>query len=139
MMRDTERRLLQACIAIGGCVPVFAGGAGMMFGMDILAGQGVLNGDVSLDSHFRYLSGLLFGIGISFWYAIPTIETRMQYVRLLCLPIVIGGFARLGAALFVGVPKTGMILAIVMELVVTPALCLWQSRIAKLYAEKKHV
>ncbi len=130
-----ERRLLQAAIAIGGCVPVFTGGAGMLFGMNILAGQG----DVSLDSHFRYLSGLLFGIGIAFWYAIPTIETRTQYVRLLCLPIVIGGFARLGAALFVGVPKNGMILAIVMELVVTPALCLWQSRIAKLFAEKKHV
>lgn len=132
MMRETERRLLQACIAMGGCVPVFAGGAGMLFGMDILAGQG----DVSLDSHFRYLSGLLFGIGIAFWYGIPTIETRTQYVRLLCLPIVIGGVARLGAALFVGVPKTGMLLAIVMELVVTPGLCLWQSRVAKLYAGK---
>ncbi len=123
-----ERRLLQACIAIGGCVPVFAGGAGMVLGM----GQG----DLSLDSHFRYLSGLLFGIGIAFWYAIPAIEARTQYVRLLCLPIVIGGFARLGAAVFVGVPKTGMLLAIVMELIVTPGLCLWQSRIAKLYAGK---
>jgi hypothetical protein len=128
MMRETERRLLQASIAIGGCVPVFAGGAGMVLGME--------QGDVSLDSHFRYLSGLLFGIGIAFWYAIPTIETRTQYVRLLCLPIVIGGFARLGEAVFVGVPKTGMLLAIGMELVVTPGLCLWQSRIAKLYAGK---
>lgn len=128
MMRETERRLLQACIAIGGCVPVLAGGAGMVLGME--------QGDVSLDSHFRYLSGLLFGIGIAFWYAIPTIETRTQYVRLLCLPIVIGGFARLGAAVFVGVPKTGMLLAIGMELIVTPGLCLWQSRVAKLYAGK---
>ena len=52
--------------------------------------------------------------------------------------IAIGGFARLGAAVFVGVPKTGMLLAIVMELVVTPGLCPWQSRVAKLYT-RKHV
>ncbi len=134
-----ERRLLQAAIAMGGCVPVFAGGAGMLFGMDVLAGQGDISIDVSRDSHFRYLSGLLFGIGIAFWYAIPTIETKTYHARLLCLPIVMGGFARLGAALFVGVPKTGMIFAIVMDLVITPALCLWQSRIAKLFSEKQHV
>ncbi|HYD18047.1 MAG TPA: DUF4345 domain-containing protein [Patescibacteria group bacterium] len=127
-----ERRALQAAIAVGGLVPVLAGASGMIMGPQLLADPA----NLAVDSHFRYLSGLLFGIGIAFWYAIPTIETRTGYCRLLCLPIVIGGFARLMAAVFIGLPPLPMLLAIGMELAVTPALCAWQARIAR---EAKHV
>ena len=91
---------------------------------------------IAADSHFRYLSGLLFGIGILFWQAIPAIETKTAQVRLLCVPIVIGGCARLAAALFVAVPPLGMLFAIGMELLVTPGLCLWQARIARIAREQ---
>lgn len=121
-----ERRLLQVSIVVGGCVPVFAGFTGMYIGSGVP--------DLTLDSHFRYLSGLLYGIGLAFWYAVPNIEKRTAHVRLLCLLVVLGGFTRLIAALAVGVPPPGSILAIGMELVVTPLLCLWQGRVARRYA-----
>ncbi len=132
MSYKAERKLLQACIAVGGCVPVFAGVTGMLSGLGLLSGEGV----IAADSHFRYLSGLLFGIGILFWQAIPAIETKTAQVRLLCVPIVIGGCARLAAALFVAVPPLGMLFAIGMELLVTPGLCLWQARIARIAREQ---
>ena len=121
-----ERRLLQIFVLIGACVPVCAGGAGMIFGANMLSGTP----DISLDSHMRYLSGLLFAIGIGFWAAIPDIEKKTSHVRLLTFLVVMGGLARLASAIFVGIPSTPMLLAIGMELIVTPLLCLWQSRIA---------
>lgn len=122
-----ERKLLQICILAGAGVPLLAGGSGMIFGTSMFGDMS----DLSSDSHFRYLSGLLFGIGVAFLHAIPTIERRTAYVRLLSAIVFTGGISRLAACLFVGVPELPMVLAIVMELVVTPLLCFWQARIAK--------
>jgi len=122
-----SRRLLQAAIAAGGLVPVSAGLAGVVVGA---AGLG-LGGDLSADSHVRYLSGLLLGIGLAFWSAIPNIETRTARIRLLTAIVVIGGLARLLAFRDTGTPSVPMLGAIVMELVVTPLICLWQSTIAR--------
>jgi hypothetical protein len=124
--------LLQICVLIGGWVPVLAGGRGMIYGGGMLSGAV----DISLDSHIRYLSGLLFAIGIAFWAAVPTIEKKTSYVRLLTFLVVTGGFARLAGAIFAGLPSTPMLLAIGMELIVTPLLCLWQSRIASASPQK---
>ena len=123
-----ERRLLQICILVAGCVPVGAGTAGVVFGSQAFSESA----DVSFDSHFRYLSGLLLAIGIAFWAAIPAIERRTMYIRLLTFIVVVGGAARLAAALLVGVPSHPMLLAIAMELLITPLLCLWQGRISRL-------
>jgi hypothetical protein len=85
---------------------------------------------VSLDSHFRYLSGLLLGIGILFWWAIPAIERQGQLVRALTLIVVIGGLGRALSLIELGEPGSeGMRLALIMELVVTPLICLWQRRV----------
>jgi hypothetical protein len=119
----TERRLLQGALALAACVPV-AGGLATVI-------QGVAAGPVGLDSHYRYLSGLLLGIGLTFWSLIPRIETNGVLVRALTLFVVTGGLARLYALALRGDPGT-MRLALVMELVVTPTLCLWQARIARL-------
>jgi len=122
-----SRRLLQAAIAIGGLVPVSAGLAGVVLGA---AGLG-LGGDLSADSHVRYLSGLLLGIGLAFWSSIPGIETHTARIRLLTAIVVIGGLARLLAFRDTGAPSPLMLGAIAMELVVTPLICLWQSTIAR--------
>jgi hypothetical protein len=121
-----ERRWLQISILMGACVPVLAGVMGMIYGGEMLSDST----DISLDSHIRYLSGLLFAIGIGFWAAIPDIEKKTSHVRLLAFLVVIGGAARLAGTIFIGIPSTPMLLAIGMELIVTPLLCLWQSRIA---------
>ena len=123
-----ERLMLQIVIAAGGFVPVGGGLAGAMLGASML-GDG--HGGPPLDSHVRYLSGLLLGIGLAFWEAIPQIEQRTGRVRLLTAIIVLGGLMRLIGLLVVARPGLPMMLALGMELVVTPLICLWQTRVAR--------
>lgn len=127
-----ERRALQVAIAIGGLVPISAGLVGMLIGPSFFEpGFQVLPGGVSLDSHVRYLSGLLFGIGLCFWSFIPRIESVTAQVRMLTLLVFIGGLARLLGLFLHGVPSPRMVFGLGMELVVTPLLCLWQGRVAR--------
>lgn len=123
-----ERRLLQLAIALGGFVPVGAGLQGALLGAS-MTGEG--GSGASLDSHVRYLSGLLLGIGLAYWEAIPAIEKRTGRVRLLTAIVALGGLMRLVGIVFVGVPGGAMLFGLSMELVVTPLLCLWQGRVAR--------
>lgn len=126
-----ERRLLQISIILAGLVPVLGGLAGAVFGESAFgpwAGAGQ-------DSHMRYLSGLLAGIGLVFWACAPSIERRGEIVRALTLVVVAGGLARLGGLVAVGDPGR-MRWALVMELGVTPAICLWQARVASRAARR---
>lgn len=123
----TERRLLQAVIAVGAVVPVGGGFLGMVEGAAMYGEAAHLP---ALDSHVRYLSGLLVGIGLLFWSAVPAIERRGRLVRSLAFVVVIGGLARAAAALRAGVPDAATALALAMELGVTPLIALWQWRLA---------
>ena len=122
-----ERRALQLCILIAAVVPVFGGASGVVLG-EAAFGPWAGAGE---DSHIRYLSGLLLAIGVAFWACVPTIERRGQTVRLLTAIVVTGGLARLGGLVAHGDPGR-MRWALVMELIVTPAICLWQARVARL-------
>ncbi len=122
----TERRLLQIAVALGSLVPIIAGAAGILSGPAMVEAGGT----VSADSHFRYLSGLLFGIGIAFVTTIPRIERHTGRFRVLAGIVVAGGIGRLLSLLIRGAPDAAMLAALAMELVVTPALTLWQARIA---------
>jgi hypothetical protein len=51
--------------------------------------------------------------------------------------VVLGGLARVVGLLITGLPSLTMLAALAMELVVTPLLCLWQIRVANLYAEPR--
>ena len=128
LSRDTERLLLQGAIAIGGFVPVGAGLTGALLGAG-MTGDGGHGAD--LDSHVRYLSGLLLGIGLAFWEAIPQIERRGRRVKLLTAIVALGGLIRLIGILAVAVPGAPMLFGLAMELVVTPLICLWQRRLAR--------
>ena len=125
--RRGSRRALQVAIAIAGCVPVAAGLAGALEGTAMV---GLQAPPLPLDSHYRYLSGLLLGIGLAFWTMIPRIERHGAAVRMLTAIVVVGGLARLFGALADGFPSGPMRWALAMELVVTPLLCLWQARVA---------
>ena len=82
-------------------------------------------------SNARYLSGLLLGIGLTFWIAIPTVERRGTIVRGLAAIVVIGGLARLaGAVLVTGFPPA-VALPLIMELGVTPLIALWRERVER--------
>ena len=124
-----EKRLLQITVAVAGLVPVGAGAAGVLAGP---AGMLSVTTSAALDSHYRYLSGLLLGIGLMFWSLIPTIERRRAIFTTLTAVVFVGGLARLfGVFAGEGSLEERMPLALVMELAVTPALWLWQGRVAR--------
>ena len=118
-----NKRLFQACVAIAGLVPVTAGLWGMLGGLH--------GGNPGAMSQERYLSGLLLGVGLVFWSTIPGVEKKAATFRLLTAIVVVGGLCRLlGVALGDGLsgPVVGPLL---MELAVTPLLCLWQALLAR--------
>jgi hypothetical protein len=84
----------------------------------------------NLESHFRYLSGLLLGLGVGFAATVPTIERRSELFTALSGIVVVGGLARLSALVVYGVPNAPHLRALGMELVVVPLLFAWQRRIA---------
>ena len=124
-MQKPENLALRIAVAIGCLVPLGAGGAGMLLGPAMLGTPADALPD--LDSHYRYLSGLLLAIGIGFVSTIPRIETQGPRFRLLTFLVVVGGLGRLLSA---GPLSFPMQAALVMELLVTPALAIWQYRAA---------
>ena len=128
---ERERKLLQQSVAIVATIPVATGLYGVLFGQ-ALTGDAV---SISAESHFRFLSGLLLAIGLCFWSTVPEIEAKTGRFRLLTLLIVLGGLGRLLGLAITGVPSIFMLGGLLMELVITPILCLWQTRIANRYAE----
>lgn len=121
-----ERKALQWVVAMGAIVPVAAGLYGVLFGPG-LTGDSI---SVSGDSHYRYLSGLLLAIGIGFWSVAPAIEAKSGRMRVLTALVVVGGLARLAGLFLTGLPSLPMLASLAMELVVTPIVCLWQTRVA---------
>lgn len=127
---ERERRLLQRVVMVAGLVPVGAGLYGVLVGAG-LTGDNSLS--ISGDSHYRYLSGLLLGIGLLFWSGVPGIEAKTGRFQVLTLVVVAGGLGRLCGLFITGLPSLVMLLALPMELVVTPLVCLWQMRVARLH------
>jgi hypothetical protein len=126
---DIEKLALQIAVAAGSLVPISAGAAGIILGPALLGNNAA--GDTDLDSHFRYLSGLLLGIGIFYAGAVPGIERRRGRFLLLGAMVFLGGIGRLLSLFVRGTPSPVMIGALAMELVVTPSLTIWQLRIAR--------
>jgi hypothetical protein len=118
----TERRLLQGVILLAGIVPVYGGAWGAL-------GRMATTGATSA-SEARYLSGLLLGIGLTFWWCVPTIERRGAIVRGLAAIVVVGGLARLIGVGQTGVPPS-VAIPLVMELIVTPVVALWRERVER--------
>ncbi len=121
------KQSLQACVLVAAAVPVAAGLAGIALGPAAVELSGIT---ASEDSHARYLSGLLFGIGIAFWSTVPGIERRGARFRLLAAIVVLGGLGRLVSLIATGPPSAPMLAALGLELVATPLLALWQARVA---------
>jgi hypothetical protein len=124
----SERRALQIVVALASLIPISAGAAGVVLGPGLVDETGA---PIAADSHFRYLSGLLLGIGLAFVTTIPRIEAQKARFSTLAAIVVIGGLARLLSLLLLGYPDRPMTVALVMELVVTPLLALWQGRVAR--------
>jgi uncharacterized membrane protein YfcA len=121
-----EKALLQSTVGLASLVPILAGLFGLLAGAHMFGG-----GTYGMDSQFRYLSDLLLGIGFAFISAIPRIEFHRRRFRLLTAIVVTGGIGRLLGVLLTGALDKTVLFALVMELVVTPTLCVWQHRAAR--------
>ena len=89
MNAETEKRLLQMAVGLSCLVPL---GAGLTGGID---GASMLSHPTgtALDSHYRYLSGLLLGIGLSFLFTIPDLHKQGERFAISWI-VIIGGVAR---------------------------------------------
>lgn len=125
--------MLQIAVGIACLVPFFAGGSGVIESAAMLKGvERPL--PIDLDSHYRYLSGLLLGIGIGFACCVPKIERSGTLFRALGLVVVVGGLARLLSAVQFGLPGPGHCFGLAMELVTVPLLMVWQARVQRRFA-----
>ncbi len=122
-----ERRLLQIAVALAGLVPVLAGALGALR-PELLD----LAGPPHALTHAAYLSGLLMGLGLAFWSLIPSIERQTRIFSLLTAIVFLGGLARALAAARLGAWGLPVVLPLIMELGVTPALWLWQRRVSSI-------
>jgi hypothetical protein len=122
--------MLQLAVAVLSLIPIGAGTAGAAFGMRVFDHASLLGADA--DNLSRYLSGLLLGIGLAFVTTLPRIETEGVRFRLLTTIVFIGGIARLAGLILAGLPTKAIMIGLVMELLVTPALALWRERVERL-------
>ncbi|MBA2587038.1 MAG: DUF4345 family protein [Alphaproteobacteria bacterium] len=121
-----NKRLLQIAMAVAGLVPVVAGGLGAVWPERLHLG-----GPSHALTHAAYLSGLLLGLGLGFWSLIPTIERQSRAVSLLAGMVVLGGLGRAITAARLGAWDHHVIIPLIMELGVTPALWAWQRQVAR--------
>lgn len=120
-----EKRFLQATVLIASIVPIGAGLAGIIAPPYLF---GAYRYSIDFINHFGYLSGLLLAIGIIFAVSVPHIERHQSRFLILGIIIVCGGLARLYECLMTGFGSAPNQMALVMELIVTPAIVFWQRR-----------
>ncbi len=123
-----ERTVFRLAVFVPAFVPVSAGLAGTLLGAG-LPGLEAAAEAVNLDSHIRYLSGLLLGIGLGFWSTVMRPAIRLDRFRLLAVIVIAGGAARLLSLLLAGWPDAPHVAALATELAVTPALLVWSMRL----------
>lgn len=126
-----EKRVLQIVVALACLVPLSIGGQSILNGPSFLGHAPIIPTD--LDSHFRYISGIFFALGLGFVSCVPDIEAKGARFRLLGAMVVCGGLARVVSLLSVGPPSKGHLLGLAMELGVVPLLMLWQAGFARRY------
>ncbi|NJR42166.1 MAG: DUF4345 domain-containing protein [Akkermansiaceae bacterium] len=132
----TQIRALQIAVVVLAFVPIGAGFAGAVYGIGVFEPTALLGQDA--ESTGRYLSGLLFAIGLAFWATVPRIEAQGVRFRLLALLVFTGGLARLAGLLLVGIPSPVMLGGLAMELLVTPGLALWRERLEPAMQRRRH-
>jgi hypothetical protein len=121
-----SRRLFQVALAILCLSPLSFGTLGVLYGAEWLGGGGA-----SLDSHFRYLSGIFLALGVALATCVPQPEARTERFRLIALAVVVGGCARLYGIAVGDLPGVAHRIAVGVELIVTPLMILWQARLVR--------
>jgi len=106
-------------------VPLLAGGAGALSGLAFM-GENI---SPAIDSHGRYLSGLLLGIGLATLWCAQAPRGRAEHFFIIAAIVTLGGCFRALGWVLVGPPPGPHQLALIMELGVVPLLALWLARL----------
>jgi hypothetical protein len=122
--------MLPHAIRLAALVPVLAGAAGALTGAGFLGEPA----GPATGSHMRYLSGLLLALGAAAAWCAGDLRRRAGVFDSLCAAVAVGGVARLGGVAAEGLPPLPHLLALGMELGVTPALWLWSRRVPRRHA-----
>ncbi|MEP9358295.1 DUF4345 domain-containing protein [Sphingomonas sp. KR3-1] len=128
MSPAAEKRLLQIVMLLVLLVPLSGALIGIVRGPE---GFDRTATGITLDSHFRYLSGLLLAMVALFASCVAGIERNGARLRLISVLPITGGLARLLALVVAGVPSWQHQAALGIELGVVPLILLWQARLAR--------
>jgi len=120
-----ERVLLQIAFALAGLVLIVFGLVGVFFGANFTD----LSGSVEMDSYFRFLKGMLLGIGLIYWSSIPGIARHGERISVVTFILVLGAVPRLIAVIGHGVPTIGILIGLAGELIFAPLLWLWHQHV----------
>jgi hypothetical protein len=120
--------MLPFAIRLAAIVPLLAGAGGALGGAGFLGDEA----GPAVDSHLRYLSGVLLGLGLLAVWCAGDLARRGAAFTILCGVVTLGGLARLIGVAVAGPPPWPHLLALGMELGVVPALWLWwRTRMAR--------
>jgi hypothetical protein len=107
-------------------VAVASGLSGMLAGPAVLPGGGPVN--PTIDSEYRFTNAFWFAAGLIVWWAVPRIDKTATVLRVTLGAVFLGGLARLIAVAASGWPHPIFRAAMVIELILIPALLWWQTR-----------
>ncbi len=126
----SEIRLFRFTVFALALIPILAGSAGIVYGAGF-PGFAVEAASADLDSHFRFLSGVFLMVGIGFWSCALGLGDAVGRFRFLSLMVFTGGLARLVSLVVQGMPSTGHLSGLAMELIAVPVLVLWHVRLTR--------
>jgi Domain of unknown function (DUF4345) len=84
----------------------------------------------NFDSHYRYITGYYFSLGLLGLWLVPKIEKQTGLFRIGCASVFIGGVGRVISIVQVGVPNSLMLAFTALELCF-PLLLLWQAKLPR--------
>ncbi|MEM8796144.1 MAG: DUF4345 domain-containing protein [Pseudomonadota bacterium] len=82
----------------------------------------------TLNSQFRFQSGIYFGLAMHIWWLIPRIHQETGLFRITVFVVFLGGLGRLLSYISIGPPGPVAIGAMILELTI-PVLIIWQNAI----------
>jgi hypothetical protein len=117
---------LRGVLALLGAVPVASGLAGIVVGP--AGAPGGAAATASVDSEYRFVNTFWTAAGVLLWWSLCRPAERARVTRLVLGTATLGGVPRLLAWRASGRPHPVFRFAIMLELVVVPAILIWHLR-----------